>query len=407
MRSRGWLLGAMALAIGAVVGLAPTSSAGVDDGFVRARLDLSDAVDATTVYERDAAAPGDLGDGIGPGSPLVIEIPGAGTFGCTANYVWQSGSQRYLGAAGHCFLGDPEDEVGSAAELNGVVVDVCVAECYFGGVSSQLISGRMVRLGDVVYARQARGDEDLGEDFGLVAIPPELAELVRPTMPTWGGPTGVAEVGAGDGICSYGNGLVVGETFATKARTGVGAATDRDAGAWYGTYPANLGDSGSAVNLCDLGTGTAGIGVLTHLTVGFDGGPITTGGTTVAKAVQLAREGGLSICLVLDTGSCTGDSAPTVNEPPAASFTFGCTGTACRFDGTGSSDRDGTVSQYRWDFGDGGSATGPQAEHTFDPRSRKKVTYRVRLTVVDDDGAGDTAQRQVTCTRSGSGTTCA
>src|ERR1041385_4035467 len=41
---------------------------------------------------------------IGPGSPILTTIPGEGTFICTANFVFKSGPQYYLGAAGHCFI---------------------------------------------------------------------------------------------------------------------------------------------------------------------------------------------------------------------------------------------------------------------------------------------------------------
>lgn len=304
----GWMTGALMIGVASLALGAPWSMAGDGDSLQRARLDLSEAVDRSTTYDAASPTPGDTGDGIGPGSPLVITIPDAGTFGCTANYVWRSGTQLFLGAAGHCFIGDPEDDRASSSELERVEVEVCVAACYFGGLASQVISGEMVTLGDVVYARQATGDEEPGHDFGLVAIPAAHAELVRPSMPVWGGPTGSAELSSGDVICSYGNGLGVGETVATKARAGIGATTDD--GAWYGAYPGNLGDSGSAVNLCPDGVGTAGVGVLTHLSAGYDGGPITTAGTTVARAIEMATEAGLSICMVREDGGCT-TAAPT------------------------------------------------------------------------------------------------
>ena len=51
------------------------------------------------------------------------------------------------------------------------------------------------------------------------------------------------------------------------------------------------------------------------------------------------------------------------NQSPTASFVFSCTTLDCSFDGAGSSDPDGTIASYSWDFGDGGvrdrGLTGP------------------------------------------------
>ena len=86
--------------------------------------------------------------------------------------------------------------------------------------------------------------------------------------------------------------------------------------------------------------------------------------------------------------------APPANSPPTAAFTSSCTGTNCSFDATTSSDADGTVAQYAWDFGDGSTGSGALAQHTFAAAG----TYNVRLTVTDDDGATGTLLRSVTVT---------
>jgi hypothetical protein len=83
------------------------------------------------------------------------------------------------------------------------------------------------------------------------------------------------------------------------------------------------------------------------------------------------------------------------NQPPVAAVTANCTGLSCTFSGTGSADPDGTITNYSWAFGDGGTAnTGGTASssHTYSSAG----TYTVVLTVTDNLGATDTAARSVT-----------
>ena len=71
-----------------------------------------------------------------------------------------------------------------------------------------------------------------------------------------------------------------------------------------------------------------------------------------------------------------------MNAYPIAQFawTF-VTAYTVSFDASQSSDPDGIVVSYHWDFGDGATATGKTAQHTFSPGE-----YPVRLTVHDDKG---------------------
>ncbi|NDY95170.1 PKD domain-containing protein [Wenzhouxiangella limi] len=100
-----------------------------------------------------------------------------------------------------------------------------------------------------------------------------------------------------------------------------------------------------------------------------------------------------------DAGATGSDSslvsvsgAEPVNEAPTAAFDSNCTDLSCSFDGSASSDSDGTIASYAWDFGDGSSATGQTASHSYAAGG----TYTVTLTVTDDDGATDTASQEVT-----------
>jgi PKD repeat protein len=67
-------------------------------------------------------------------------------------------------------------------------------------------------------------------------------------------------------------------------------------------------------------------------------------------------------------------------------------GTAVTLNGSGSSDPDGSITSYAWDFGDGASATGAVVTHTYASAGAKVAT----LTVTDDRGARGTDAATVT-----------
>ena len=78
----------------------------------------------------------------------------------------------------------------------------------------------------------------------------------------------------------------------------------------------------------------------------------------------------------------------STNVPPIASFTSSCSGLTCHFDGSGSSDSDGTIVAYQWDFGDN-SATSTNAS-TIDHTYLQAGSYSVTLKVIDDGKASAT-----------------
>ncbi len=89
----------------------------------------------------------------------------------------------------------------------------------------------------------------------------------------------------------------------------------------------------------------------------------------------------------------------TPNNPPVANAgeDFSCTlGTACSFDATKSTDSDGKIITYTWSFGDGTSARGATATHTYSTAGK----YLAILKVVDDKGAASTDSVVVTVTAS-------
>lgn len=67
--------------------------------------------------------------------------------------------------------------------------------------------------------------------------------------------------------------------------------------------------------------------------------------------------------------------------PPSAGFSFACTGLDCSFSDS-SSDSDGTISAWNWDFGDGSASTAQNPAHSYAAGG----SYSVTLKVTDNDG---------------------
>lgn len=88
-----------------------------------------------------------------------------------------------------------------------------------------------------------------------------------------------------------------------------------------------------------------------------------------------------------DTGADLVDT--TEPQPPVADAggdRGGVPNVSIRFDGSGSTDPDGQIVQWEWDFGNGDSRTGVVANYAY----ANPGVYTVTLTVTDDDGLTDT-----------------
>lgn len=76
---------------------------------------------------------------------------------------------------------------------------------------------------------------------------------------------------------------------------------------------------------------------------------------------------------------------PPGNQTPTASFTFSCNDLDCSFTDT-STDADGSIASWSWDFGDTGTSTAQNPLHSYAAYGN----YSVSLTVTDDEGDPDT-----------------
>ncbi|KHF24801.1 PKD domain-containing protein [Solemya velum gill symbiont] len=91
-----------------------------------------------------------------------------------------------------------------------------------------------------------------------------------------------------------------------------------------------------------------------------------------------------------DTDNTTAEIiASTVNAAPIANANgpySANTGDTVNFSSAGSSDNDGSITSYSWNFGDGNTSTSANPSHSY----ALAGTYSVSLTVVDNDGADNT-----------------
>jgi hypothetical protein len=191
---------------------------------------------------------------------------------CTANFVYTDNAGNvYLGYAAHC-AGQ-----GGATDTNGCnVASVPLGTPVdFTNNGSLVSEGTIVGHGTLAYSswitEHALGTTDANtcayNDLALVKVDPADVGKVNPSVPFWGGPTGIDTDGtkAGDRVYTYGNSSLRLGISLLSPHTGVSLGDDAADGGWshplYTVTPGIPGDSGSGFLSAD---GTA-IGVLSTL----------------------------------------------------------------------------------------------------------------------------------------------
>jgi len=135
----------------------------------------------------------------------------------------------------------------------------------------------------------------------------------------------------------------------------------------------------------------------TIATYAWDFGDGTTAaGRTVSKHYNTAGSYNVKLTVTDNRGgSATSTHPVTVIAPnilPTASLRADITDLTATLDGSASSDPDGTIATYAWDFGDGTTATGVNASKVY----TKPGDYTVKLTVTDNRGGQNTTARSLT-----------
>ena len=283
-----------ALLATAAVAMSALVASGVPAAPSAANERIAVAAQIPAAWAPAAAAP------IRPG--VLTETAGGGL--CTSNFVFVSGERTFLGQAAHCAGTGPDTETDGCTSSTGPL----------GSTVTVLGTDGSRRIGRLAYSSwitmQAGGETDratcAANDFALVELDPADAAAVNPSVPFFGGPTGLAteDLGGGDEVLGYGSPVArLGRAALTaRIRPKVGIESGRTGAFAHDVLtlsPGVPGDSGAGYLTAD---GRA-FGLLTTLTVDGSGDGISDGVTDLAAALGYANaNGGLGeVQLVLGT----------------------------------------------------------------------------------------------------------
>jgi hypothetical protein len=219
---------------------------------------------------------------------------------CTSNFVFEEGSNVYLGQAAHC------SGTGGQTETDG-----CTSGSLPLGTPVEVTGAS--KLGTLAYnswlAMQANGEADPDtcayNDLALIKIDPADVGKVNPSIPGFGGPTGVGTVGGlGSTVYSFGNSELRGGI--TKLSPKQGIVIQSEGNGWSHIVatltPGVPGDSGSGF----LNESGQAIGILSTLQLAPLAG--SNGVGDIGKEIAYARASGFpGLRLVPGTSRSSGN----------------------------------------------------------------------------------------------------
>ena len=227
---------------------------------------------------------------------------------CTANFVYTDGAgNTYVGYAAHCAgTGAATDTDGCSTKSLPLGTKVTFNE---GG--SLVDEGTQVGTGTLAYSSwltmQKNGEKDPNtcayNDLALIKLPPSVVARVNPSVPFWGGPTGIDTDGtaAGDRVYTYGNSSLRAGVQELSPHTGSSLGDDPADGGWshpvYTVTPGIPGDSGSGFMSAD---GKA-LGVLSTVAIAPLAGSNGVGDLSKELAYAQASSGIAGLSLVNGT----------------------------------------------------------------------------------------------------------
>jgi len=215
---------------------------------------------------------------------------------CTANFVFYNQTDVFIGQAAHCGgTGGPTETSGCTSASVPLGTPVTIS-----GASKP---GTLVYSSWLTMAKRGEKDPNACDfnDFALVKIDPADVGKVNPSVPFFGGPTGIATtpIAFGDRVLTYGNSpLRMGLTpLSPKEGFSLGDKGEGWSHSCYTVSPGVPGDSGSAFLTND---GKA-LGVLTSLMLAPLAGSNGVGDLS-RELIYLNTHGGLgTVVLALGT----------------------------------------------------------------------------------------------------------
>lgn len=231
----------------------------------------------------------------------VLDTEGAE---CTSNFVFTDGTDVFVGMAAHCAGTGP-----------ATATDGCESESLPLG-TEVTIEGAS-EPGELVYsswlAMQGNGEDDVNactfNDFALVELDPADVSSTNPSVPSFGGPTGLDTDGteSGEPVYSYGSSPLRNGLLSEKSGTSNGTS----GGGWNHQVvtpvtPGIPGDSGSGF----LDADGEAFGVLSTLAIAPV--PGTNGVTDLAMALDYANTHGSlgEVSMVEGTQQFSASSVP-------------------------------------------------------------------------------------------------